>query len=104
MNGHHMARPGMGSAHLRGRASKRWLRGRRATLQGSPTSWGLQRGEEPVSTQKECDRMKGTHLWRPQRKGYEEGDLARGTHELGPADRERMRLRERHSPLETAEG
>jgi len=53
-------------------------------------SWGLQRGEEPVSTQKECDRMKGTHLWRPQRKRYEEGDLARGTHELGPADRERM--------------
>jgi len=42
--------------------------------------------------------MKGTHLWRLQRKGYvgtwEEGDLARGTHELGPTDRERMRLSE----------
>jgi len=52
--------------------------------------------------------MKGTHLWRPQRKGYvgtrEEGDLAWGTHELGPADRERMRPSERPSPLETAEG
>jgi len=52
--------------------------------------------------------MKGTHLWRLQRKGYvgtqEEGDLARGPHKLGPADRERMQPSERPSPLETAEG
>ena len=60
---------------------------------------------------KECNQVKGTYLWRPQRKGYveiqEECEHVRGTYELGPADRqdrEGVRPSEWHSPLEAAEG
>jgi len=40
--------------------------GKIATLQGAPTSWGLQR-EGPVMKGKGSNRVKGTHLWRLQR-------------------------------------
>jgi len=60
---------------------------------------------------KECNQVKGTHLWRPQRKGYveiqEECEHARGTDELGPTDhqdREGVQPSKQHSPLEAAEG
>jgi len=46
--------------------------GERASVEcdrGALTRWGP-RKEGPVRTRKECDRVEGTHLWRPQRKEY----------------------------------
>jgi len=79
--GHRMAKPGMGSTHRCERASERSL-SRKECDRGALTRWGPQE-EGPVRTRKECDRVKGTHLWRPQRKGYvATSNLARSTDAL----------------------
>jgi hypothetical protein len=43
---------------------------KKATLQGAPTSWGLER-EGPARKGGWCNCVNGTHLWGPQREDTE---------------------------------
>ena len=52
--------------------------------------WGPRKGGS-VMTQKEFDRMEGTHLWSPQRKGYvATSDLVRSSNTWKESGRARV--------------
>jgi len=64
LKGHRMARPQIELMHRWERASERSLGQKECDLARGIDKIG------PTDRGKGCDRVKGTHLWRPQSRGY----------------------------------